>query len=147
MIVVVSEEPTLTARATAAAGRWLWRHRSQWAPTGIAVVLWLASGVAHLIQPAAAWWLAPLLLVPAGMWSRARARRQTTFRSVQLLRAVLATLGAATAGWLVVAVAVGPARPATAVTWLALTLVVQTLWLLLRHTPAKASVPSAEETR
>ncbi|MEU8462664.1 hypothetical protein [Streptomyces sp. NPDC029003] len=149
VIVVLAEEPrTLTARAAAASGRWLWKHRLTWAPTGMAMSVWLATGIAHLIQPAAAWWLAPLLVIPAGVWAWAHLRRQTAFRSVQVWRAVLAAVSTAAGAWLVAAVATGPARPATAVAWLLLTGVVQTLWLMHRPTSiAKPSVTPAEETR
>ncbi|MFG2234389.1 hypothetical protein ACGFNX_31110 [Streptomyces sp. NPDC048723] len=62
VIVVLGpeQEPTLTARAVAASGRWLWKHRRTWAPTGLAVVLLAVTGLVHLIEPRTAWVLAPI---------------------------------------------------------------------------------------
>ncbi|MFF4327251.1 hypothetical protein ACFYZT_12080 [Streptomyces sp. NPDC001591] len=146
IVVVEQAPPSLSARASRAAGRWAWRHRRHWAPTGLAVAAWLAAGIAHLIAPAAAWWLSPLLLAPAGVWQWVSLRRRTTFRSTRLWRAALAALATALIGWLLAAILVGPARPSLALAWLALTCLVQTLWLLLRPSNSASSTVSGEES-
>lgn len=146
IVVVEQAPPSLSARMGRAAGGWAWRHRRHWAPTGVAAAVWLAAGVAHLVTPAAAWWLSPLLLVPVGVWAWARLRRRTTVRSTQWWRDALAALGTALLGWLVAAIAAGPARPVLLLSWLLLTGLVQVLWLMLRPVSLKPPVSPGEET-
>ncbi|MCX4802518.1 hypothetical protein OG594_12765 [Streptomyces sp. NBC_01214] len=144
VIVVLSSElePSLTARAAAASGRWLWKHRRTWAPTGLSLVLLAVTGLAHLIEPRTAWVLAPLALTPVGVWAWTARRRPATSRTVRTWRALLAAAVTAGVGWVPVAIWFGPVRPAVALVWALLTLTAQVVWLIARRLTT-----TAEETR
>ncbi|WP_424213574.1 hypothetical protein ACN20G_16635 [Streptomyces sp. BI20] len=141
------QRPSLTARAAGAVGRWVWSHRRAWAPTALALVLWLLTGITHLIRPGLAWFLAPLALVPLAAWGWAWVKRPTRSRSALRRRGALAGAGVLAAGWPVAAIWIGPAHPALTTTWLLLTAAGQGAWLLLRPAlPAAPSIPPVEET-
>ncbi|MFD8631361.1 hypothetical protein [Streptomyces sp. NPDC059533] len=132
VIVVLSPEqaPSLSSRAALALGRWVWKHRSHWAPTGLAAVLLALTGVVHLIEPRTAWALAPLALAPLGVWVWIAWRRPATSRAAKTWRALIAAAVSAAAGWIAVAVWFGPALPPVALAWAVLTLAAQVAWLI-----------------
>ncbi|MFI5616715.1 hypothetical protein [Streptomyces sp. NPDC051567] len=135
VIVVVSEEPTLTARATAATGRWLWRHRRTWAPTGLAVTLLAVTGLAHLTVPWAAFVAAPAgLVVLALLALKAKTAKARTGASSGW-RTATGVLALAVLTWLCLAVWSGPARPPLMGLWALTTLAAQVMWLIARPTP------------
>ncbi|MER5727567.1 hypothetical protein ABT084_04285 [Streptomyces sp. NPDC002138] len=130
VIVVVSEEPTLTARAAAASGRWVWKHRRSWAPTGIAVIVLMACGVVHLIEPRTAWFLAPLALAPVAVWVSITRRRPATSRTTTTWRALAAAAATGVVAFVPVAIWFSPTHPAVALSWALLTLAAQLAWLI-----------------
>ncbi|MFD5620686.1 hypothetical protein [Streptomyces yangpuensis] len=132
VIVVLSPEqaPSLSSRAALAVGRWVWKHRRHWAPTGLALVLLILTGVVHLIEPRTAWALAPLALAPAGVWAWIARRRPAASRAAKTWRALITAAVTAAVGWVAVAVWFGPARPAVGLAWAVLTLVAQVAWLI-----------------
>ncbi|MFE1872872.1 hypothetical protein ACFW9N_18495 [Streptomyces sp. NPDC059496] len=135
VIVVVSPElePTLTARAAAASGRWLWKHRRTWAPTGLAVVLLAVTGLVHLIESRTAWAVAPLALTPVGVWAWTARRRPATSRTARTWRALLTAAATAGVGWVPMAIWFGPTVPAVALSWALLALTAQIAWLIARR--------------
>ncbi|WP_371678346.1 hypothetical protein [Streptomyces sp. NBC_01276] len=141
VIVVLSPEegPTLTARAVAASGRWLWKHRRSWAPTGLAVLLLIVTGLVHLIEPRTAWFLAPIVLAPAGVWAWITRRRPATSRTATAWRALLAAAVTGAVGWVPLAVWFSPAAPAVTVSWALLTLAAQVAWLITRRLTTTAT--------
>ncbi|MFF1779622.1 hypothetical protein [Streptomyces virginiae] len=141
VIVVLSpeQEPTLTARAAAASGRWLWKHRRTWAPTGLAVVLLAVIGLVHLIEPRTAWVLAPLALAPVGVWAWTARRRPATSRTAKTWRALLAAAATGAIGWVPVAIWFGPTAPVVALAWALLTLAAQIAWLIARRLTTTAT--------
>lgn len=134
VIVVVSEEPTLTARAAAASGRWVWKHRRAWAPTGLAVLLWAVAGIVHLITPWAALAIAPAGLAPLAVlaWKAKTAPAPTPVASAWWI--ALAVLALAAVAWLGLALWFGPARPALMGLWTLTTLTAQVLWVTTGRT-------------
>ncbi|MET9695593.1 hypothetical protein ABZY31_01500 [Streptomyces sp. NPDC006529] len=128
VIVVVSEPPTLTARATAASGRWVWKHRRAWAPTGLAVLALMVTGVVHLIEPRTAWVLAPLALAPVAVWAWITRRRPATSRTTMTWRALTSAGAAGVVAWVPVAIWFSPTHPAVALSWALLTLAAQLAW-------------------
>ncbi|MFE6080047.1 hypothetical protein [Streptomyces virginiae] len=145
VIVVLSseQEPTLTARAAAASGRWLWKHRRAWAPTGLAAVLLVLTGLVHLIEPRTSWFLAPLALAPLGVWAWTARRRPATSRTARTWRALLTAAVTTAVAWVPVAIWFGPARPAVALAWALLTLTAQVAWLIAR----RLTTTTVKETR
>ncbi|MET9961462.1 hypothetical protein ABZ128_20805 [Streptomyces sp. NPDC006326] len=136
VIVVVSEQPTLTARATAATGRFVWRHRRTWAPTGIAVTLLVVAAVLHLLAPWTGLIAAAAGLAPLGhlVWL---ARTRPAGRTVWAWRISLAVLALAGLSWLSLALWFGPASAALMGLWSLTTLTVQILWLTAGRTTSK----------
>ncbi|MCJ1678309.1 hypothetical protein MTF65_13320 [Streptomyces sp. APSN-46.1] len=144
VIVVVSEEPTLTARATAATGRWLWRHRRAWAPTGIGALLLALTGVVHLFAPWAAFIAAPAGLAPLAFlgWKAKTSRTKTGMASAW--RTALTVLALAALAWFCLALWSGPASPALMGLWTLTTLAAQVMWLIGRR--RSTSTPSTTAT-
>lgn len=137
VIVVLSPEPpTLTTRAAQAAGRWVWKHRRSWAPTGIASTLLVLTEVVHLIEPRTGWVLAVLALAPAGVWVWGMLRRRPTSRQAVVWRALLAAFSTSATAWIAFAAGFGPAHPALLTAWAVLTLISQTGWLVARRLTA-----------
>ncbi|MCM1966213.1 hypothetical protein [Streptomyces sp. G1] len=137
VIVVVSEEPTLTARATAATGRWLWRHRRAWAPTGLAVLLLAASEVVHLFAPWAAFIAAPAGVLPLAFWGWKVKTSETQTRTASAWRTALALLATASLAWFCLALWSGPASPALMGLWTLTALAAQVMWLIGRRTGSR----------
>ncbi|MFJ4315802.1 hypothetical protein ACIP46_10985 [Streptomyces lavendulae] len=138
IVVLAPEEgPTLTARAAAASGRWLWKHRRSWAPTGIAAVLLIVTALVHLIEPRTAWALAPLAVAPVGVWAWITRRRPATSRTTTTWRALLAVAVTGAVAWVPTAVWFSPGHPAVALAWLVLTLAAQAAWLIARSLTTK----------
>ncbi|MGW5341764.1 hypothetical protein [Streptomyces sp. NPDC004050] len=133
ILVLSPEPPTLTTRAALAAGRWVWKHRRAWAPTGIATTLLVLTGVVHLIEPRTGWVLAVLALAPAGVWAWGMLRRRPTSRQAIVWRALLAAFATAAGAWIALAAGFGPAHPALFTAWAVLTLISQTGWLMARR--------------
>ncbi|AWI30416.1 hypothetical protein [Streptomyces tirandamycinicus] len=134
IILVVPEKPSLAARATYAVGGWVWDRRRSWAPTGIAVVAFVAAAIVHVL----AWWtglvLAPATAAPlVWLWWTSR-HRPAEARSVRRWRRGLALLGIAAAAWAALAVAFGPTAGPLELLWLIATIAAQALWLQLRRT-------------
>ncbi|MFJ2749776.1 hypothetical protein [Streptomyces sp. NPDC087297] len=133
IIVVVSDELTLTRRATAASGRWLWKHRRTWAPSGLALLLLPLTGIVHLITPWAALVAAPAAAVPLAVlgWKANRTAAAGT-PAERARRTSLAVLALATLTWLCLALWFGPAEPVLMGLWSLITLHAQTTWLFAR---------------
>ncbi|MCX4800604.1 hypothetical protein OG594_02765 [Streptomyces sp. NBC_01214] len=133
IIVVVSDEPTLTARVTAATGRWVWKHRRTWAPTGLAILLLPVTGVVHLITPWAALVAAPAVAVPLAVlgWKANRAAAACT-PAERARRASLAVLALTSLTWFSLALWFGPAAPVLMGLWSLITLHAQITWLFAR---------------
>ncbi|MEU7599907.1 hypothetical protein [Streptomyces sp. NPDC041003] len=136
VIVVVSEPPTLTARATMATGRFLWRHRRAWAPTGIAVALLVLASILHLFAPWTGLIAAAAGLVPLG-WLAWMAKTRPAGRTVWVWRIPLAGLALAGFGWLSLALWYGPASAVLMGLWSLTALAVQILWLTAGRTTVK----------
>ncbi|MFD7399644.1 hypothetical protein ACFV60_31965 [Streptomyces virginiae] len=142
VIVVVSEEPTLTARATAATGRWVWKHRRTWAPTGLALLLLPVTGIVHLITPWSALVAAPAAAVPLAVlgWKANRTAEAGT-PAERARRIALAVLALASLTWFSMALWFGPAEPVLMGLWSLITLHAQVTWLFarLRSTTTKGT--------
>ncbi|WP_327386670.1 hypothetical protein [Streptomyces sp. NBC_01207] len=141
IIVVVSDEPTLTARATAATGRWVWKHRRTWAPTGLAILLLPVTGVVHLITPWAALVAAPAAAVPLAVlgW-KAKGRPVRTPAEAAWLT-ILAALATAGLTWFSLALWAGPFMPVLMGLWSLTTLAAQVIWLISRRSTKPATAP------
>ncbi|MEV6957375.1 hypothetical protein [Streptomyces sp. NPDC051183] len=147
VIVVVSEEPTLTARATAATGRWLWRHRRAWAPTGLAVLLLAVTGIVHLVAPWAAFIAAPAGLAPLAFWGWKAKTGPARSRTGSAWRTALGVLALAAIAWFCLALWFGPASPALMGLWTLTALATQVMWLIVhRPAPAKPTITAPEGT-
>ncbi|MFB7255735.1 hypothetical protein [Streptomyces nojiriensis] len=131
VIVVVSDEPTLTQRAAAATGRWVWKHRRTWAPTGLALLLLPATGIVHLITPWAALVAAPAAVPLAILGWKAKSRPVPT-PAAGARRIALAVLALASLTWLALALWFGPAEPVLMGLWSLITLHAQITWLFAR---------------
>ncbi|MEW2417954.1 hypothetical protein AB0953_30210 [Streptomyces sp. NPDC046866] len=144
VILVLSPEPQpLITRAALAAGRWAWKHRRSWAPTGLATALLVLTGAIHVTEPRIGWALAVFALAPAGVWAWGMLRRRPTSRQAVVWRALLAAFAAAGGAWVALAVGFGPAHPALFTAWAVLTLISQTGWLVAR----RLSSVTEKETR
>ncbi|MFB7261076.1 hypothetical protein ACFCXH_02800 [Streptomyces nojiriensis] len=132
VIVVVAEEPTLTARATAATGRWVWKHRRTWAPTGLALLLLPVTGIVHLITPWAALVAAPAAAVPLMILGWKAKGRPVGTPAAGARRIALAVLALASLAWLALALWFGPAEPVLMGLWSLITLDAQITWLFAR---------------
>ncbi|MDK9494695.1 hypothetical protein QEZ40_002374 [Streptomyces katrae] len=147
VIVVVSEEPTLTARATAATGRWLWRHRRAWAPTGLAVLLLATAGIVHLVAPWAAFIAAPAGALPLAWWGWKLKTGPARSRTGSAWRTAVAVLALVALAWFCLALWSGPASPALMGLWTLTALAAQVMWLIARRLPtAKPAAAAPEET-
>ncbi|MEV7830327.1 hypothetical protein AB0P12_06815 [Streptomyces subrutilus] len=144
VIVVVSEEPTLTARATAATGRWLWRHRRSWAPTGLAVLLLAVSGIVHLFAPWAAFIAAPAGALPLAFWGWKAKTSEVQTRTASAWRTALAILALAALAWFCLALWSGPASPALMGLWTLTALAAQVIWLIGRRSTATKPTTTEE---
>ncbi|MGW2679325.1 hypothetical protein [Streptomyces sp. NPDC001436] len=148
VIVVVSEEPTLTARATAATGRWMWRHRKAWAPTGLAVLLLALTGIVHLIAPWAAFIAAPAGALALALWGWKAKTGPAPTRAVSAWRTAVGVLALAALVWFCLALWSGPMGPALMGLWSLTALAAQVMWLLPRRsTTAKSTTAASEGTR
>ncbi|MFG2750067.1 hypothetical protein [Streptomyces xanthophaeus] len=138
VIVVVSDEPTLTSRAASASGRWMWKHRRAWAPTGLAVLLLAVTGIVHLITPWAALAAAPAGAVPLAVLAWRAGGRPVRTHTEAVRRTSLAVLALASLTWFSLALWFGPAEPLLMGLWSLITLYSQITWLFarLRSTPA-----------
>ncbi|MFF1343648.1 hypothetical protein ACFVYT_38400 [Streptomyces sp. NPDC058290] len=138
VVVVVSEQPTLTARATMATGRFMWRHRRAWAPTGAAVALLVVAAALHLFAAWTGLIVAAAGLVPPGYlaWM---AKARPAGRTVWAWRVSLAVLAVASLGWLALALWFGPATAVLMGLWSLTTLTVQILWLTAGRFTAKGN--------
>ncbi|WP_053712583.1 hypothetical protein [Streptomyces sp. XY413] len=131
VIVVVSDEPTLTQRAAAATGRWVWKHRRTWAPTGLALLLLPVTGIVHLITPWAALVAAPAA-VPLAILGWKATRRPVPTPAAGARRIALAVLALASLTWFALALWFGPAEPVLMGLWSLITLDAQITWLFAR---------------
>ncbi|MET3986486.1 hypothetical protein [Streptomyces sp. PvR034] len=145
VIVVVSEQPTLTARATAASGRWVWKHRRTWAPTGLAVLLLAISGIVHWFAPWAALIAAPAGLAPLGVWGWRAKTTSTPSRSVSAWRTAVAVLALAALAWFCLALWFSPAHTSLMGLWTLTALAAQVMWLIGRRTTSTVKTASATE--
>ncbi|MFF3859194.1 hypothetical protein [Streptomyces sp. NPDC002209] len=138
VIVVVSEQPTWTARATVATGRFMWRHRRAWAPTGVAVGLLVVAAILHLFAPWTGLVVAVTGLAPLGYlaWM---AKTRPASQTVWAWRISLAALALAGLGWLALALWFGPLSAALMGLWSLTALTVQILWLTVGRFAAKGS--------
>ncbi|MFF1495868.1 hypothetical protein [Streptomyces sp. NPDC058304] len=138
VIVVVSEQPTLTFRATLATGRFMWRHRRTWAPSGIAVVLLVVAAILHLFAPWTGLLVAAAGLVPLGYlaWM---AKSRPAGRTVWAWRIALAVLALTGLGWLALALWFGPISAVLMGLWSLTTLTAQILWLTTGRITAKGN--------
>ncbi|MFF4518170.1 hypothetical protein [Streptomyces mirabilis] len=135
VIVVVPERPSLTARAAAAVGVWAWEHRRAWAPTAAALVLFLATGIVHLLAAWVGLVLAGAAIVPLGWLAWVTKFRPTARRSVLKWRAGLTLAVTTVTAWMALAVAFSPVAGPLGWLWLLLTLTAQSVWLYSRRTP------------
>ncbi|MFE9842499.1 hypothetical protein [Streptomyces goshikiensis] len=145
VIVVVSEEPTLTARATAASGRWLWKHRRTWAPTGLTVLLLAVTGIVHLFAPWAAFIAAPAGVLPLAVWVWKSKTRSTQTRTASAWLTALGSLAAAGLTWFSLALWFGPFGPVLMGLWSLTTLAAQVMWLIGRRTTRSIKPATAPE--
>lgn len=145
VIVVVSEEPTLTARATAATGRWMWKHRRTWAPTGLAVLLLAVTGIVHLFAPWAALIAVPAGGVPLAVWGWKAKTRSTQTRAASSWLNALAVLAAGGLAWFSLALWAGPFTPELMGLWSLTTLAAQVMWLIGRRTTSTSKPATAPE--
>ncbi|MEV4189946.1 hypothetical protein [Streptomyces toxytricini] len=136
ILVLSPEPPTLTARAAMATGRWAWKHRRTWAPTGAAAALLAVTGAVHLIEPRTAWAFAALALAPAGVWAWGTLRHRPLSRHAALWRALLAVSATAGTAWIAAAVGFGPLRPPVFTAWIVLTAAAQAGWVVARRLTA-----------
>ncbi|WP_405678522.1 hypothetical protein OG859_13300 [Streptomyces sp. NBC_00048] len=134
VIVVVSEEPTLTARATAATGRWVWKHRRSWAPTGLAVALLAVAGIVHLFAPWAAFIAAPAGLAPLVKLGWEAKTRPAADLATTVWRIALATLALAGTAWFSLALWFGPLGGPLMGLWTFTAIAGQVMWLIARRT-------------
>ncbi|MEU6398604.1 hypothetical protein ABZ867_16740 [Streptomyces cinnamoneus] len=133
VIVVVSDEPpTLTQRAAAAAGRWVWKHRRTWAPTGLAILLLPVTGIVHLITPWAALVAGPAAAVPLAVLGWKAKGRPVRTHPAGARRTALAVLALAALAWLCLALWFGPAKPVLMGLWSLIALAAQITWLFAR---------------
>ncbi|MFF4424898.1 hypothetical protein ACFY04_29705 [Streptomyces sp. NPDC001549] len=132
IIVVVSDDPTLTQRAAAASGRWVWKHRRTWAPTGLAILLLPVTGIVHLITPWAALAAAPAAAIPLAIQGWKAKSRPAGTPAERARRTSLAVLALASLTWLALALWVGPAEPVLMGLWSLITLHAQITWLFAR---------------
>ncbi|MCX5391539.1 hypothetical protein [Streptomyces sp. NBC_00094] len=133
VVLVPEERPSLTSRAAWAVGRWLWRHRTVWAPSGIAVGVFAAVAAVHVIAPWMVWVLAATTLTPAaGLWW-CRRKYPEVFAQRPARLAALAALATAALGWAAGTVHFGPLTVPLAWVWLLLTATAQVFWLVVRR--------------
>ncbi|WP_405807457.1 hypothetical protein OG729_20100 [Streptomyces sp. NBC_00210] len=135
IVLVVPEQPSLGARAAAAAGGWLWDRRGSWAPTAIALAAFLAAAIVHAL----AWWsglvLAPATAAPLIWLLRTNRQRPAGDPSVRRWRNGLVLLATTATAWAALALAFGPTAGPLELLWLISTIAAQTLWLRSRRTP------------
>ncbi|MFZ4279658.1 hypothetical protein [Streptomyces rhizosphaericola] len=132
-VVVVPEHPSLTREALGFVGRGLWMARHALAPTGIAVLALVITGLLHVI----AWWsalvLAPAALAPA-VWFAVVQRSRPAHGSTLAWRIALAVFATLTFAWAALAAGFGPWVGPLALVWLLVLIVAQTVWLIVRRT-------------
>ncbi|MEU6902296.1 hypothetical protein [Streptomyces virginiae] len=133
VIVVVSDEPpTLTQRAAAATGRWVWKHRRTWAPTALAILLLPVTGIVHLITPWAALVAGPAAAIPLAVLGWKAKGRPVLNHAAGARRIASAVLALAALTWLCLALWFGPAEPVLMGLWSLITLDAQITWLFAR---------------
>lgn len=132
-VVVVPERPSLTREALTALGGWLWRSRRALAPTGFAVLAFVAAGLLHAI----AWW-SGLLLAPVAagplVWLLLMQRRRSGTGSVLAWRIGVAALATSALAWLALAAGFGPLAGPLELIWLLTLITAQSAWLIVRRT-------------
>ncbi|MDN3024707.1 hypothetical protein [Streptomyces sp. S.PB5] len=132
-VVVVPEHPSLTRQAFGFVGRGLWMARHALAPTGIAVLALVVTGLLHLI----AWWsalvLAPAALAPA-VWFAVVQRSHPAQGSTLAWRLTLAVFATLALAWAALAAGFGPWAGPLPLLWLLTLIVAQTAWLIVRRT-------------
>ncbi|BCL23011.1 hypothetical protein ACPCBX_18385 [Streptomyces tuirus] len=132
-VVVVPEHPSLTREALGFVGRGLWMARHALAPTALALLALVVTGLLHVI----AWWsalvLAPAALAPAVCFAVVQRSRpaQSSTLAWRIALAVFATLAFA---WAALAAGFGPWAGALPLVWLLTLIVAQTAWLTVRRT-------------
>ncbi|EXU86280.1 membrane protein [Streptomyces noursei PD-1] len=132
-VVVVPQRPTLTARAAAAVGWWVWEHRLALAPTLLGLVALPLSAVLHLL----AWWSGVLLTPLAGVplaWLITLQRDDPALDRAAFGWRLALTLAAITAvAWLALAAAFGPLAGPLGWLWVFLLIAAQSIWSLVRR--------------
>lgn len=132
-VVVVPEHPSLTREALGFVGRGLWMARHALAPTGIALLALVLTGLLHLI----AWWsglvLAPAAVVPV-VWFVVVQRSRPASGSTRTWRVALAVFATLAFAWAAFAAGFGPWAGSLPLVWLLTLIVAQTVWLFVRRT-------------
>jgi hypothetical protein len=132
-VVVVPEHPSLTREALDFVGRGLWMARHALAPTGLALLALVVTGLLHLI----AWWSA-LVLAPAALaplvWFAVVQRSRPARSSTLAWRIALAVFATLAFTWAALAAGFGPWAGALPLVWLLTLIVAQTAWLIVRRT-------------
>ncbi len=133
VVLIPEQRPSLTSRAAWAVGGWLWRHRTMWAPSGIAVGVLAAVGAVHVIAPWMVWALAALTPAPAGGLWWVRRSRPDAFGEHTARLVALTVLATAALGWAAATVHFGPLTGPLMWLWLLLATAAQVFWLVVRR--------------
>ncbi|MFH0520398.1 hypothetical protein ACHBTE_24875 [Streptomyces sp. M41] len=132
-VVVVPERPSLTREALSFVGRGLWMARHALAPTGLALLALVITGLLHVI----AWWsalvLAPAAVAPA-VWFAVVQRSRPAQGSTLAWRIALAVFATLAFAWAALAAGFGPWAGPLSLVWLLTLIVAQTTWLIVRRT-------------
>ncbi|KKD04939.1 hypothetical protein [Streptomyces sp. WM6386] len=132
-VVVVPEHPSLTREALGFVGRGLWMARHALAPTGLALLALVVTGLLHVI----AWWsalvLAPTAIAPA-VWFAVVQRSRPAQGSTLAWRIALAVFATLAFTWAAFAAGFGPWAGPLPLLWLLTVIVAQTAWLIVRRT-------------
>ncbi|MFF5496367.1 hypothetical protein [Streptomyces aquilus] len=132
-VVVVPERPSLTREALGFIGRGLWSVRHALAPTGLAVLALVVTGLLHVI----AWWsalvLAPAAFAPA-VWFAVVQRSRPAHGSTLAWRIALAMFATLALTWASLAAGFGPWAGPLALVWLLTLIAAQITWLFVRRT-------------
>ena len=132
-VVVVPERPSLTREALGFVGRGLWMARHALAPTGIALLALVVTGLLHVI----AWWsalvLAPVAVAPA-VWFAVVQRSRPAHGSTLAWRITLAVFATLASAWAALAAGFGPWAGALPLVWLLTLIAAQTTWFIVRRT-------------
>ncbi|MFI6466905.1 hypothetical protein [Streptomyces sp. NPDC050538] len=132
-LIVVPDRPSLTREVLGFLGRVLWRYRRPLAPTALALLAWPVTAILHAI----AWWYGliflPVVIAPAVWFGFVQYRRpaRSTATAWRIGLVVLATLAF---GWAALASGFGPTAGPLPLVWLAIWLITQTAWSIVRRT-------------